>query len=115
MQPLTWANRVTIVRILLVGPFILLFLSLADSPARWKRLAVLGLFAATALTDMLDGYLARRLHQTSHLGRLLDPLADKLLVLSSLVLLVVLGVAPDPGSPATAPLRLPVWVLAASL
>ncbi len=53
-----------------------------------------GLFLAAALTDLLDGYFARRRHQVTTLGRLLDPIADKLLISSALISLVQLRLAP---------------------
>src|SRR5512143_257038 len=53
-----------------------------------------GLFLAAALTDLLDGYLARRRKQVTTLGRMLDPIADKLLISSALVSLVQLQIAP---------------------
>ncbi len=53
-----------------------------------------GVFLAAALTDLLDGYLARRRKQVTTLGRLLDPIADKLLISSALVSLVQLQIAP---------------------
>src|SRR5437588_5841192 len=112
MRRLSWANRVTLARILLIAPFILLFIDMSGSPARWKRLGLAVLFAGISLTDMLDGFLARRLGQITLLGRMLDPLADKLLTLSAMLLLVTRGVPADaPGIP---PLHLPVWVLAVS-
>ena len=57
-----------------------------DGPSRYRWWAV-GIFGVMALTDKLDGYLARRLNQTSKLGTILDPVADKLLIASSVVLL----------------------------
>jgi CDP-diacylglycerol--glycerol-3-phosphate 3-phosphatidyltransferase len=115
MAPLTWANRVTLGRILLAIPCIFLFLQLGDHPAVWKRTTAVLLFAVTAATDMLDGYLARRLHQTSLLGRYLDPLADKLLIVSAVVLVTFVGVGNSAPGAAETVLRLPVWVLLSAL
>ncbi len=88
MQKISWPNRLTLSRILLVGPFVLMLLHLQDPAwqgyARW---AALGIFALMAVSDALDGYLARRLHEESAVGRFLDPLADKLLILTSVVIL----------------------------
>lgn len=83
-ENLNLPNSLTVFRILLIPVFIFLFLS-----PRWNLtfLPVL-LFALAAVTDLLDGYLARRNNQVTDLGRLLDPIADKLLVLSGLILLV---------------------------
>ncbi len=55
---------------------------------RWSRWFALGIFAAAAITDYLDGYFARTYAQHSALGRMLDPIADKLLVASCLLMLV---------------------------
>lgn len=81
-------NLLTIGRILIILPFVPLFL--AD--AAWARWAALVLFLIAAVTDWLDGYLARRLGQLSPFGRMLDPIADKLLVAAALLLLVATGV-----------------------
>ncbi|MBF0096417.1 MAG: CDP-diacylglycerol--glycerol-3-phosphate 3-phosphatidyltransferase [Magnetococcales bacterium] len=56
--------------------------------------AALVVFACSGLTDALDGYLAKRWHQETELGRHLDPLADKLLLLSGYITLTVLGLLP---------------------
>ena len=56
-----------------------------------KNLTATGMFVVFALTDWLDGYLARRLNQTSSFGAFLDPVADKFLVCASLLVLVHLG------------------------
>ena len=80
-------NLLTIGRIVLIVPFALLFF--AGGPmARWAALA---LFILAAVTDWLDGYLARKLNQGSALGRMLDPIADKLLVATALLLLIATG------------------------
>ncbi|MCC0030097.1 MAG: CDP-diacylglycerol--glycerol-3-phosphate 3-phosphatidyltransferase [Brucellaceae bacterium] len=60
----------------------------SSDPARW---AALTLFVVASLTDFLDGYLARIWQQTSSIGRMLDPIADKLLVASCLLLLAADG------------------------
>jgi cardiolipin synthase len=80
-------NSLTIARIVLIVPFALLFF-MAGAPVRWVALC---LFVVAAITDWLDGYLARRLNQGSAFGRMLDPIADKLLVLAALMLLVATG------------------------
>src|SRR5581483_7004643 len=77
-------NLLTLGRILLIPVFVLLFS--VPTPARSIAAAVV--FVIAALTDLLDGYLARRRGQITKVGRLLDPVADKLLVLSGLILLV---------------------------
>jgi cardiolipin synthase len=81
-------NLLTIGRILIIPPFVPLFLS----DAGWARWAALVLYLIAAVTDWLDGYLARRLGQLSPFGRMLDPIADKLLVATALLLLVATGV-----------------------
>lgn len=60
----------------------------SSDPARWTAVA---LFIAASVTDFLDGYLARIWQQTSNIGRMLDPIADKLLVASCLLLLAADG------------------------
>ena len=77
-------NIVTMTRIALVPVFIIsLYL-----PVKNQNLISAGLFLFIALTDSLDGFLARKLNQVTDLGRLLDPLADKLLVMAALIFLV---------------------------
>ena len=67
-------NIITIVRILLIPVFVVIFL-MANS---WSYLAAATLFALAAATDWLDGYLARKLNQTTPFGAFIDPVADKL-------------------------------------
>jgi len=77
-------NFLTVIRILLIPVFVVLF----SEPTPDRSLAAAIVFVVAAVTDLLDGYLARRHSQITRLGRLLDPIADKLLVLSGLILLV---------------------------
>ncbi|MBK1700878.1 CDP-diacylglycerol--glycerol-3-phosphate 3-phosphatidyltransferase [Thiococcus pfennigii] len=77
-------NILTLVRIALIPVLVGVFYW----PASWAPLASAGIFTAAALTDLLDGYLARRWDQTSPFGAFLDPVADKLMVAVALVLLV---------------------------
>ena len=77
-------NLLTLTRILLIPVFVVLFVT----PDQDRSLMAAIVFVVAAVTDMLDGYLARRSGQVTKLGKLLDPIADKLLVLSALILLV---------------------------
>jgi CDP-diacylglycerol--glycerol-3-phosphate 3-phosphatidyltransferase len=84
-------NTLTLARIFLI-PFVVVVL-LTRQIHNWAYWGA-GLFLAAALTDLLDGYLARRRKQVTTLGRLLDPIADKLLISSALISLVQLKIAP---------------------
>jgi CDP-diacylglycerol--glycerol-3-phosphate 3-phosphatidyltransferase len=77
-------NFITLTRILLIPVFVVLF----ATPTPNRSLTAALVFVVAAVTDLLDGYLARRNGQVTTLGKLLDPIADKLLVLSALILLV---------------------------
>jgi CDP-diacylglycerol--glycerol-3-phosphate 3-phosphatidyltransferase len=84
-------NALTLARIFLVPIVVAVLLTVEIRIwAFWGA----SLFLAAALTDMLDGYLARRRKQVTTLGRLLDPIADKLLIASALIALVQLKIAP---------------------
>jgi cardiolipin synthase len=84
---MTTANKITVFRILLVPFFIVQFLYYAETRNEMYRLLALLSFALAALSDAIDGYIARRYNQRSVLGAVLDPLADKLLLVSGIVLL----------------------------
>lgn len=84
-------NAITLARIFLV-PFVVAVLLTTRIP-NWEIWGV-SIFLGAALTDLLDGHLARRRGQVTTLGRLLDPIADKLLISSALISLVQLGLAP---------------------
>ena len=90
---MTLPNWITLSRLLGL-PFILVLL---DSPTSRERWIGLGIFLAAASTDWVDGYLARQLNQVTELGKFLDPLVDKLLVLAPLLSLIQLGEVPAWG------------------
>jgi CDP-diacylglycerol--glycerol-3-phosphate 3-phosphatidyltransferase/cardiolipin synthase len=83
-HPYTLPNLLTALRILLI-PAIVLFFYL---PYGWSDMACGLMFALAGITDSFDGYLARKLGQVSPLGAFLDPVADKLIVATALVLIV---------------------------
>ena len=89
---LNWANRITIFRILLIVPFVSFMLKindavLSDGARHAMRYISIFLFLVMAISDAVDGYLARRKNQTTKLGAFLDPIADKLLITSACLLL----------------------------
>ena len=83
-------NMLTMGRIALIPPVMLLMLEDTPRSAFWAAV----LFSAAAITDYLDGYLARKMGLVSLLGKLLDPLADKLIVMATLVIAAQLGHIP---------------------
>ncbi len=99
---LGWPNRLSLLRLLLVAPFVVLLQNHQDQPI--YRYLALGLFAFMAASDVVDGFLARRLNCKSRLGAILDPLADKTLIVCAVVLLSM------PGS-AVKDATLPGWVV----
>ena len=88
------ANLVTLVRIALIPLFIILLMKDIQG-AYWQAALI---FALAALTDGLDGYIARKYNQVTKLGIFLDPLADKLLIIAALVCLAALQ-------------RVPAWIV----
>ncbi len=86
-------NSITFSRLLGL-PFILYGLHYPTEEMRWISLAI---FLVAASTDWLDGYLARKLNQITELGKFLDPLVDKLLVLGPLLALIEMGEVPAWG------------------
>jgi len=106
---LNWPNRISIFRFLLTLPFVLLLMNQHDwhwGQWYWGRHAALGVFVVMAASDLLDGLLARRLDLRTRLGAILDPLADKTLIICS-VLLLAWDRAAVPGH------KLPNWVVIA--
>jgi CDP-diacylglycerol--glycerol-3-phosphate 3-phosphatidyltransferase len=101
---MTLPNQITIARILMIPVFVVLAIyygktATAGHPDEHLRLATIVVFLAAALSDGLDGWLARRFHLKSRLGAILDPIADKGLMLTAIITLSV----------TKWPYELPVW------
>src|SRR2546423_9246126 len=89
---MTTANKITVVRILLIPVFVTFAIYYGESvqrhePLEWLRFAAIVVFLLAAVSDGLDGYVARRYNQRSTLGVILDPIADKGLLLSGIITL----------------------------
>lgn len=90
---MNWPNRLSLLRIALI-PFVVLMMYV---DASWSYAAALALFMLASFTDWLDGWMARRYKIVTNFGKFLDPVADKLLVLSTMIALCGQG-------------HLPAWV-----
>ena len=91
---MTTANKITIARIGLIPVFVLMAIYYGESvkrgaPLEWQRYAAIVIFLVAAASDGLDGYVARRYNQRSALGVILDPIADKGLLLSGIITLSI--------------------------
>ncbi len=88
---MTTASKITLVRVLMIPVFMLLLLL-------GHNLLALAVFIVASCTDFVDGYIARHYNQVSNFGKFLDPLADKLLVISCMVIFIQWG-------------RMPAWAV----
>jgi cardiolipin synthase (CMP-forming) len=91
---MTTANKITVVRILLIPVFVTFAIYYGESvqraePLEWLRFTAIVVFLVAAVSDGLDGYVARRYNQRSSLGVILDPIADKGLLLSGVITLSI--------------------------
>lgn len=84
------ANKLTMLRILMIPVFIAVLVYSKDREIVYRYIA-LGIFIIASATDALDGYVARRYNMITDFGKLMDPLADKILVSSALIILIELG------------------------
>jgi cardiolipin synthase len=104
-MPVTLANRLTITRLLMV-PFFIVTVLYYSPDKDYLRLAALGIFLAAAILDVLDGYVARKFNQETKAGAILDPLADKILLISAYICLYKISVLFNV-------VRFPIWLVVA--
>jgi cardiolipin synthase (CMP-forming) len=107
---MTTANKITIARILMIPVFVTLAIYYGQSvragePEEWLRFAAIMTFLIAAVSDGLDGYVARRYNQRSALGVILDPIADKGLLLSGIITLSFINW--NAANPAAG--QFPIW------
>src|ERR1700758_126490 len=103
---MTTANKIPVGRILMIPVFVTLAIYYGESiqrhePLEWMRFTAIAIFLVAAVSDGLDGYVARRYKQRSSLGVVLDPIADKGLLLSGIITLSISNwseLDPDYGS-----------------
>lgn len=91
---MTLANKITIARILMIPLFVMMAIYHGQGvqrghPQEWQRIAAILLFLVAAASDGIDGYIARRYNQKSSLGVILDPIADKGLLLAAIITLSI--------------------------
>lgn len=84
-------NKLTVLRVLLIPVFLV---ALFFAPAPMDRYGAVLIFIIASLTDLLDGKIARKYNMVTNFGKFMDPLADKLLVMSALVSMAALGDLP---------------------
>src|SRR5438067_9342046 len=107
---MTTANKITVVRIVMIPAFVTMAIYYGESiqrgqPLEWQRFTAIAIFLLASVSDGLDGYVARRYNQRSSLGVVLDPIADKGLLLSGIITLSISNwseIDPDYG-------RFPAW------
>jgi len=91
---MTTANKITVIRILMIPAFVTMAIYYGQSiqrgdPLEWQRFTAIAIFLLASVSDGLDGYVARRYNQRSTLGVILDPIADKGLLLSGIITLSI--------------------------
>src|SRR5215210_7655672 len=84
---MTTANKITIARILLIPVFVMMAIYYGRTHLEWHRWCAVAAFVIAAASDGIDGYIARRFNQRSRLGVVLDPIADKGLLLAAIITL----------------------------
>ena len=89
----TKSNYVSLLRLFLAVPLFFLFANVPNSPN--NRFIIVGLYFLAYFTDILDGYLARKYNEITETGKIIDPLADKIFVLVSVIMLFSIGYIPE--------------------
>jgi cardiolipin synthase (CMP-forming) len=112
----TTANKITVVRIFMIPVFVTLAIYYGESiqrgdPQEWQRFAAIIVFLLAAASDGLDGYVARRYNQRSRLGVILDPIADKGLLLSGIITLSITNWSQSDPNYGKFPVWFPVLVI----
>jgi CDP-diacylglycerol--glycerol-3-phosphate 3-phosphatidyltransferase len=113
---MTTANKITVVRILMIPVFVTMAIYYGESikrgdPLEWQRFAAIIIFILAAVSDGLDGYVARRYNQRSTLGVYLDPIADKGLLLSGIITLSISNWSQSDPEYGSFPVWFPVLVI----
>jgi CDP-diacylglycerol--glycerol-3-phosphate 3-phosphatidyltransferase len=113
---MTTANKITIVRILMIPAFVTMAIYYGESikrgdPLEWQRFTAIVIFILAAVSDGLDGYVARRYNQRSALGVYLDPIADKGLLLSGIITLSISNWSQSDPEYGSFPVWFPVLVI----
>ena len=114
---MTTANKITVVRILMIPAFVTMAIYYGESiqrgaPLEWQRFAAITIFLLAAVSDGLDGYVARQYNQRSALGVILDPIADKGLLLSGIITLSISNWSASDPDYGKFPAWFPVLVIA---
>lgn len=92
LKKMNLPNKLTMLRMLLVVVFVV-FMCLPIE-LKWARYVALGVFVAASITDFLDGYISRKNNLVTKFGKIMDPLADKMLVASGFILIATSGIIP---------------------
>jgi CDP-diacylglycerol--glycerol-3-phosphate 3-phosphatidyltransferase len=113
---MTTANKITVVRILMIPAFVAMAIYYGESikrgdPLEWQRFTAIIIFILAAVSDGLDGYVARRYNQRSALGVYLDPIADKGLLLSGIITLSISNWSQSDPEYGSFPVWFPVLVI----
>lgn len=107
---MTFASKITLSRLLLVPVFAVLAIYYGQSvaghaPEEWLRVAAVAVFIIAAASDGIDGWIARHFNQRSKFGAIIDPIADKTLLLTAIITLTCVNWGPDGW-------RMPLWFTA---